>query len=227
MQVTSDIGRPPGATLTRAGCRFNVWAPAARTVEVHLAAPQDQVVPLTRDGLGYWRGEAAGVTTGARYWYRLNGEIDRPDPASRSQPDGVHGPSEVVDPAFPWTDEAWRGIPLQKYIIYELHVGTFTAGGTFDSAIARLPTLVDLGVTAIEIMPVAQFPGARNWGYDGVLPFAVQNSYGGPAGLQRLVDAAHRSGLAVILDVVYNHLGPEGNYLNDFGPYFKIGRAHV
>ena len=175
---------------------------------------------MTRGERGYWEADAAGIGAGTRYFYRLDGEKDRPDPASRYQPQGVHGPSEVVDLGFGWTADAWCGIPLQKYIIYELHVGTFTAEGTFDAAIERLPYLAELGVTAVEIMPIAQFPGERNWGYDGVNLFAPQNSYGGPPGLQRLVDAAHRAGLAVVLDVVYNHLGPDGNYLSDFGPYF-------
>jgi maltooligosyltrehalose trehalohydrolase len=225
MQYAADISRPLGATWTRAGCEFRVWAPEAQAVEVRLVEPIEQSVPMTRDRLGYWLATASEVAPGAQYFYRLwkadsDAPIDRPDPASRHQPDGVHGPSKVTGAAFAWTDSAWRGIPLQKYILYELHIGAFTPEGTFDAAIARLPDLVDLGVTAIEIMPLAQFPGGRNWGYDGVLPFAVQDSYGGPDGLKRLVDAAHRAGLAVVLDVVYNHLGPEGNYLSDFGPYF-------
>jgi maltooligosyltrehalose trehalohydrolase len=144
-----------------------------------------------------------------------------PDPVSRWQPEGVHGPSRVVDPAaFRWTDDAWKGVGLERFVVYELHVGTFTEGGTFESAIAGLDRLVALGVTAIEIMPVAEFPGARNWGYDGVALYAPQSGYGGPEGLKRLVDAAHARGLAVVLDVVYNHVGPEGNYLGEFGPYF-------
>ncbi|HLO09782.1 MAG TPA: malto-oligosyltrehalose trehalohydrolase, partial [Desulfobacteria bacterium] len=144
------------------------------------------------------------------------------DPASRFQPQGVHGPSMVIDPdAFSWVGLEWRGIPLSSYILYELHVGTYTPEGTFDAVIPRLDSLVGLGITAVELMPVSQFPGRRNWGYDGVFPFAVQESYGGPEGLKRLVDACHLRGLAVVLDVVYNHLGPEGNYLSDFGPYFS------
>ncbi len=158
---------------------------------------------------------------GARYLYVLDGERERPDPASRAQPDGVHGPSEVVDTgAFAWTDEGWRGLALRNMVIYELHVGAFTPEGTFDAIISRLERLRDLGVTAVELMPVASFPGSWNWGYDGVALFAPQWTYGGPAGLQRLVDACHGVGLAVVLDVVYNHLGPEGNYLAEFGPYF-------
>ena len=176
-------------------------------------------MPLTACGDGYWTGlvEAAA---GTRYAYSLDGGPPRPDPASRLQPDGVNQPSAVVDPAFEWHDAAWRGMSLAGAVVYELHVGTFTPAGTFDAAVAELDALIDLGVTAIELMPVAQFPGERNWGYDGVHPFAVQNSYGGPAGLKRLVDACHGRGLGVALDVVYNHFGPEGNYLAEFGPYF-------
>lgn len=161
-----------------------------------------------------------GIDPGTRYTYVLEPGLDLPDPASRSQPEGVHAPSEVASQSFDWTDAAWSGQPLRDYIVYELHVGTFTSEGTFDAIIPQLPRLVDLGVTAVEIMPVAQFPGDRNWGYDGVYPYAVQSSYGGPEALKRLVDACHKHRLSVILDVVYNHLGPEGNYLGQFGPYF-------
>ncbi|MCX6022007.1 MAG: malto-oligosyltrehalose trehalohydrolase, partial [Chloroflexi bacterium] len=210
-----------GATLLDGGrCRFVVWAPQADTVEVHIVAPQERMIPLGRSDDGYFEGVAADVGPGARYSYRLDGNRDRPDPASRFQPDGVHGPTQVTDPAFAWEDAAWRGLPLREQVFYELHVGTFTPEGTFDAVIPRLAALKALGVTTIELMPVAQFPGERNWGYDGVHLYAVQNSYGGPAGLKRLVNAAHREGLAVALDVVYNHLGPEGAYLGDFGPYF-------
>jgi len=161
------------------------------------------------------------VGPGSLYRYRLDGRQERPDPASRYQPQDVHGPSQVVDDAFTWADHDWRGLPWPHYVLYELHVGTFTREGTFDGIIPYLDTLQELGVTAVELMPVAQFPGSRNWGYDGVYPFAVQHSYGGPEGLKRLVNACHQRGLAVVLDVVYNHLGPEGNYLRDFGPYFS------
>lgn len=156
----------------------------------------------------------------ARYFYRVNGGRDLPDPASRLQPEGVHGPSQVVAAGSSWTDANWRGLSLPEYVFYELHVGTFSAEGTFDGVIPHLDTLKELGITAVEIMPVAQFPGDRNWGYDGVYPFAVQNSYGGPEGLRRLVDGCHARGLAAVLDVVYNHLGPEGNYFREFAPYF-------
>ncbi len=200
--------------------RFRVWASRRERVDLHLTAPADRVVPMHPRGNGYFEATADGCPPGTRYLYRLDGEVERPDPASRSQPTTVHGPSEVVDPAFPWTDLFWHGVPLDKYVIYELHVGTFTPDGTFDAVVPRIPDLVELGVTAVELMPVAQSPGARGWGYDGVYPFAPQNSYGGPAGLKRLVDACHAHGLAVVLDVVYNHFGPEGGYLRDFAHYF-------
>ena len=173
-------------------------------------------MPLEKLSRGYHYGVVHGVKPGTRYFYRLDGNKERADPASKFQPEGVHGPSEVIDPHFVWEELHWSGIPLSHYVLYELHVGTFTAQGAFDAIVPHLDELKDLGITSIEIMPVAQFPGDRNWGYDGVYPFAVQNSYGGPEGLKRLVNACHQRGLAVTLDVVYNHLGPEGNYLNDF-----------
>jgi maltooligosyltrehalose trehalohydrolase len=197
-----------------------VWAPSLEKVELHIVSPRDRAIPLDKEEHGYHYVIAEGVNPGDRYVYRLNGQKERPDPASRFQPEGVHKPSQVVDPDFPWEDGFWTGLPLHDYVIYELHVGTFTPEGTFNAVIPHLDELNELGVTAIELMPVAQFPGNRNWGYDGVYPFAVQNSYGGPEGLKRLVNECHRRGLAVVLDVVYNHLGPEGNYLWDFGPYF-------
>ncbi len=169
---------------------------------------------------GYHQVELDGIAPGARYRFQIDDQPPRPDPASRRQPDGVHGPSAVVDPAFPWTDQAWRGLDLHRWVLYELHVGTFTPDGTFDAIVPRLDDLRDLGVTALELMPVAQNPGTRNWGYDAVYPWAVQESYGGPDSLRRLVDACHARGLAVVLDLVYNHLGPEGNYLGTFAPYF-------
>jgi len=221
--VTGHRSLPLGASpLPDIRCRFLVFAPSAGTVEVRLLSPGERVVLLERDDLGYHHGVVDGVKPGARYLYRLDGGKELPDPASRFQPQGVHGPSMVIDPdAFSWMDLEWRGIPLSSYILYELHVGTYTPAGTFDAIIPRLDSLAELGVTALELMPVSQFPGRRNWGYDGVYPFAVQESYGGPEGLKRLVDACHRRGLAVVLDVVYNHLGPEGNHFSDFGPYFN------
>ena len=184
-----------------------------------MGQPQ-RTVPLEPAGNGYFAAHVECVGPDARYVYRLDGALERPDPASRFQPQGVHGPSAVVDSAFDWHDAGWRGHALGDYVLYELHVGTFSPAGTLAGVIGELDALADLGVTAVELMPVAQFPGNRNWGYDGVYPFAVQNSYGGPHEFKRFVDACHSRGLAVVLDVVYNHLGPEGNYLADFGPYF-------
>jgi maltooligosyltrehalose trehalohydrolase len=189
-------------------------------VEVHLLGAMERVVPLERAARGYYQAVVESVGPGALYFFRLDGGPDLPDPASRFQPQGVHGPSQVIDSAFDWHDGAWRGLPLNEMVFYEAHVGTFTPEGTFEAMIAHLEELADLGVTALELMPVAQFPGRRNWGYDGVFPFAVQNSYGGPEGLKHLVDACHGAGLAVALDVVFNHLGPEGNCFHSFGPYF-------
>ena len=199
---------------------FRVWAPKASRVDVRIVDPNERIIPLENLKGDYFQAQVNGVAPGANYFYRLDSGQERPDPASRFQPQGVHGPSQVVNSHFAWEDNCWFGIPLEKYIIYELHVGTFTAEGTFEAMIPHLPELRELGVTGLEIMPVAQFPGNRNWGYDGTHPFAVQDSYGGPEGLKRLVNACHLEGLAAILDVVYNHLGPEGNYLGDFGPYF-------
>ena len=214
-----------GATSSAEGrCRFLVWAPRAHRVEVALldrsGAPEARL-PMERVDRGYHLLETDGAGPGTRYRYVLDGERSLPDPASRHQPDGVHGPSEVVDPrGFRWHDAGWFGIPLHRYVTYELHVGTFSREGTFAGVVPHLDALVDLGVTAMEIMPVAQFPGSRNWGYDGTFPYAAQDSYGGPEGFRRLVDECHRRGLAVVLDVVHNHLGPEGAYQQDFGPYF-------
>lgn len=199
---------------------FRAWAPLLDCVEVHLVAPTDRRVVLTRGDDGYHHAILDDVPAGSLYFYGLPDGKERPDPASRHQPLGVHGPSQVVVDDHLWHDETWPGLPLSAYIIYELHVGTFTPEGTFDAIIPRLDALAELGVTALELMPIAQFPGSRNWGYDGAYVFAAQSTYGGPAGLRRLVDACHQRGLAVILDVVYNHLGPEGNYLGDFAPYF-------
>lgn len=217
MRTEPNIG---AVYLGNGRCRFRVWAPLKKKVEVHLLSPRDTILGMEREDKGYWSVEAGDVYPGARYLFRLDDARERPDPASFSQPEGVHAPSEVLDPGFDWHDGDWSGPGLRDYILYELHVGTFTPEGTFDAVIPRLRELAELGITSIEIMPVAQFPGERNWGYDGVGLFAVQNSYGGPAGLKRLVDACHGQGLSVTLDVVYNHLGPEGNYLRDFGPYF-------
>jgi maltooligosyltrehalose trehalohydrolase len=201
--------------------RFTVWAPKVERLELHLLTPRERLIPMEHGERGYWSVAATDVEPGTRYWYRLEGERDLPDPASRWQPLGVHGPSALVDPgSFAWSDREWRGVPQDALVFYELHVGTFTPEGTFDAVVPRLPDLAELGITAIELMPVSQFPGERNWGYDAVYPFAVQHSYGGPDGLRWLVDACHRQRIAVFLDVVYNHLGPEGNYLGEYGFYF-------
>ncbi|MBW4691022.1 MAG: malto-oligosyltrehalose trehalohydrolase [Lyngbya sp. HA4199-MV5] len=202
-------------------CRFTVWAPLHKQVGVNIIAPKGRSLPMESIGSGYWQVTAEDVVPGTQYFYELDDDLERPDPASQFQPDGVHGPSQVVDhAAFQWTDAQWSNIPLEDFIIYELHTGTFTPEGTFEAIIPRLPELKALGVNAIELMPVAQFPGNRNWGYDGVYPFAVQHSYGGSDGLKRLVDACHQQGMAIVLDVVYNHFGPEGSYFSDYGPYF-------
>ncbi|MGC9194728.1 MAG: malto-oligosyltrehalose trehalohydrolase [Syntrophobacteraceae bacterium] len=211
-----------GATLkSDSRCEFFVWAPAAERVEVQFwEQGREAKAALRKIERGYFHSVLEGIGPQSRYFYLLDGNKRRADPASRFQPEGVHGPSEVIEQAFPWSDASWTGLELRDYILYELHTGLFTPEGNFDALIGRLDDLKHLGVTVIELMPVAQFPGERNWGYDGTYPFAVQNSYGGPRGLKRLVNACHGLGLAVALDVVYNHLGPEGNYLADFGPYF-------
>ena len=206
--------------LGRGRTRFRVWAPNAEQVELHQLEPQDRLVSMETAANGYFEATLEDAGPGTRYFYRLEGEMERPDPATRFQPEGVHGPSQVITTDFEWSDNGWLAPLMADYIIYEVHAGTYTQTGTFDSLIERLPYLKDLGVNAVELMPIAEFPGERNWGYDGVYPFAAQHSYGGPDGLHRLVDACHREGLAVVLDVVYNHLGPEGNHLSDFGPYF-------
>jgi maltooligosyltrehalose trehalohydrolase len=217
------LGADHDATTGRTS--FLVWAPAATVVELVLGGDADAPgVPMERLRGGYHGLLREDAPPGTRYRYRLHRDghdpVVRADPASRWQPDGLHGPSAVDDPAFAWTDDAWHAPPLHRQVLYEMHVGTFTAEGTFDAVVDHLGDLAELGVTTLEIMPVAQVAGGRNWGYDGVLLYAVQEAYGGPAGLRRLVDAAHAHGLAVVLDVVYNHLGPEGDHHGDFGPYF-------
>ena len=209
---------PDGAVHAR------VWAPQAREVSVvwQHNGENERITPLAAEERGYFSGFLPGAAAGTRYRFQLDGDTNlAADPASRFQPQGVHGPSGVVDPAaFAWTCQDWIVPPLQEWVIYEIHVGTFTPEGTFDAVIPHLPYLKDLGVTTLELMPIAQFPGGRNWGYDGVFPSAAQDSYGGPDGLRRLVDACHRQGLALILDVVYNHFGPEGSVVHRFAPYF-------
>jgi malto-oligosyltrehalose trehalohydrolase len=212
-----------GAEVEAGSVRFQLWAPAARRVEVCLAGGACR--PLAAEDGGWHRAGVAGATPGVRYRYRIDGETLVPDPASRYQPEDVHGPSEVVDPdAFVWTDGRWTGRDREELVFYELHVGTFTPDGTFRAVVHRLDHLADLGVTAVELMPVADFPGRWSWGYDGVLPFAPDSSYGRPEDLKALVQACHARGLAVLLDVVYNHFGPEGNYLGLYAPQFFSAR---
>jgi maltooligosyltrehalose trehalohydrolase len=202
-------------------CEFIIWAPFAENISLHLRSQDEKIVSLKKDDKGYWKTKLEDVAPGTLYTYQINNKLFRPDPASYYQPGDVHGPSGIIDHgSFKWQDAGWNGMALSEMVMYELHIGTFTHEGTFEAVIPRLDELKGFGINAIEIMPVSQFPGERNWGYDGVYPFAVQNSYGGPDGLKRLVDECHRKGIAVILDVVYNHLGPEGNYLRDYGPYF-------
>jgi len=208
---------------------FRVWAPGHDAVDLvvdrGLVAPT--TLPLVAEPDGYWSGQFPSLPPGTRYRYRLDRDDWRtfPDPVSRYQPDGVHGPSQVIDPAaFAWTDAGWQPPPLERLVIYELHVGTFSPEGTFSGTTRLLPELARLGVTAIELMPLADFPGDRNWGYDGVALFAPARCYGTPDDLRRLVDTAHHLGLAVIVDVVYNHLGPDGAYANAFSRYYFSDR---
>jgi maltooligosyltrehalose trehalohydrolase len=216
-----------GATPSAEGVRFHVWAPAATSVEVELANSNERT-PMERSSDGVWSASVGNARVGSHYFYRLNGELRRPDPYSRFQPDGVHGPSEVVDPDhFDWTDQAWQGLRIQGLVIYQVHVGAATPEGTLDSLIGQLTRLKQLGVNAVQLLPLNEFPGTRNWGYDGVDLFAVSRNYGGPAALKRFVDAAHTHELGVILDVVYNHFGPDGNYLRDFAPEYFTERYHT
>ncbi len=228
--MTEETAVRLGATPDAHGTTFVVWAPYADRVDVVIepALGSRLEVALARDTADSlqsvppnqtWTATVAGIGPGARYWFRVDGGEPLADPASRFQPDGVLGASMVVDTQFTWTDHDWSGVTLDDLVLYELHIGTFTAEGTFDAAIEQLDRLAQLGVTAVEVMPVNAFPGQRNWGYDGVFWCATQASYGGPASFARFVDAAHARGLGVVLDVVYNHLGPEGNVLPQFGPY--------
>jgi maltooligosyltrehalose trehalohydrolase len=201
---------------------FSVWAPKPAQVELALAGSR---IPMTAGTGGWWSVDVA-AQTGADYAFVLDGGEPRPDPRSRWQPEGVHGPSRLVDDAdFAWTDSTWRGLPLPGSVLYELHVGTFTPEGTFDAAIEQLDHLVELGISAVERLPCNAFAGRWGWGYDGVAWFAVHEPYGGPEGLKRFVDACHGRGIGVVMDVVYNHLGPAGNYLPEFGPY--LTEAHT
>jgi maltooligosyltrehalose trehalohydrolase len=215
-----------GAIRVRGEALFRVWAPQARAVEVVFEDASQPSLALKRDADGYFNGATSARVS--LYKYRVDGTGPWPDPCSRFQPQGVHGPSLLVDPAaFKWNDAQWRGVQLPGQIIYELHIGTFTPEGTFDAAIGKLRYLRELGVTMIEVMPVAECPGRWNWGYDGVQLFAPYHVYGDPDALKRFVDRAHAIGLAVILDVVYNHLGPDGNYLKCFSPHYFSTRHHT
>ncbi len=209
------------------GVRFNskgeaeivLWSPLAK--EPAVVINENEQLPLEKSDFGYWQLNTRKIKPGDRYQFKIDKDKQLPDPASLSQPEGVHEASEAVDvKSFNWDDSTWANPPLEDYLIYELHTGTFTEDGTFAGIAEKLDHLKELGITAIEIMPVAQFPGERNWGYDGVFPYAVQNSYGGPLELMKLVNTCHEKGLAVILDVVYNHFGPEGNYFTEYGSYF-------
>jgi len=225
-----------GTTVRGDEVEFRLWAPAAHRVELRLEriGSDPEMIEMRRLGsadfglpdfdlpdTNTWEASGVRARAGDHYSYIVDGSKPLPDPVSRLLPEGVHGCTEIVDPnRFTWTDTTWHGLDIRDYVLYELHIGTFTAEGTFDAAIMHLPYLRDLGVTAIEVMPVNAFPGRHNWGYDGVGLYAVQSNYGGPEGFRRFVDAAHQHGLAVVLDVVYNHLGNEGNYLRNLGPYF-------
>jgi len=222
---------PMGAEpLGAEGTHFRVWAPRSTRVSVVLAGSggdRDASTPLRADddAPGYFSSTVGAARPGSRYWLELDDGRRYPDPASRFQPDGPHGPSEVVDPAFSWRDHDWPGVTMTAPVVYELHVGTFTAGGTYAAAAEELPALADVGISIVELMPVAEFPGRFGWGYDGVLPFAPSHLYGRPEDLRAFVDSAHAVGLAVVLDVVYNHLGPDGNYLSAFAESYFRPRA--
>jgi maltooligosyltrehalose trehalohydrolase len=221
-----EAGRrlPVGADLAPGGVHFRVWAPRCRRVEVVFAGEPAEwpvEVELAPEADGYFSGAVAGVGDGALYRYRLDAGEAFPDPASRFQPEGPHGPSQVVDPSrFRWTDGEWRGAGREGQVLYEMHIGTFTQEGTWEAAARQLPALAELGITVIEVMPVSEFPGRFGWGYDGVALFAPYHGYGGPDDFRRFVDGAHAVGLGVILDVVYNHLGPDGNYLKQFSEHY-------
>jgi len=212
------------------GVRWRVWAPGHQKVDVVLFGQDGQPgdgLPLIDEGRGFFSTTLASGGAGVRYKLRVDGGDPFPDPWSRSQPEGVHGPSEVVVPDFAWTDAGWKGVDPEAQVIYEVHVGTATPEGTFEALIPRLRSFKELGVTTLELLPLASFPGARNWGYDGVDLFAPQATYGGPQGLRRLVDAAHAEGLAVLIDAVYNHFGPDGNYLSCYSPHYFTNRHHT
>jgi maltooligosyltrehalose trehalohydrolase len=217
----NETRRCGALALPDGALRWRVWSPRADRVDlVWFDGGRRRALAMEREAPGYFHHTDREVWDGQRYAYSLDGGRELPDPCSLWQPEGVHAPSAVFRPgSFRWTDQGWQGVRREDLVFYELHVGTFTPAGTFEAILPRLPALRELGVTAVQLMPVAPFPGTRDWGYDGVFSYAVQDSYGGPPGLQRLVDACHAAGLALFLDVVYNHQGPEGCYLNQFGPY--------
>ncbi|MEP7242240.1 MAG: malto-oligosyltrehalose trehalohydrolase [Gammaproteobacteria bacterium] len=219
---------PYGAELAEGGVRFRLWAPAAKSVDLMLQAPQGvRALPMSAQSEGWYELTTDAALAGSRYKFKIDGQLEVPDPAARAN-DDLGGASIVVDPlAYAWRQTSWRGRPWHEAIIYELHVGTFTQEGTYASAETRLDHLVKLGITVIELMPLAEFPGARGWGYDGVLPYSPDAAYGSPDELKSFIDAAHERGLAVMLDVVYNHFGPEGNYLYAYAPQFFTERHHT
>ena len=220
--VNDDYLKPIGAKLNiDMTCDFHLWAPFASKAWLCLLHPFQQKFKMQRQQGGYWHIRMDKRSTGIRYLFQIDDKFPLPDPVSKFQPLGVHGPSELIDlENFDWKDDTWQNIPLENLIFYELHTGTFTEEGNFEGIVSRLDYLLELGINAIQLMPVNQFPGKRNWGYDGVYPFAVHESYGDPISLMNLVNACHQKEIAVFLDVVYNHLGPEGNYLHEYGPYF-------
>ena len=225
--LTRTHAMPFGAELgDSGGVRFRLWAPSARSVALRIEAPgPERELPMRGEAGGWFRTDVTDAGPGSRYRFRIDGDLLVPDPASRFQPESVEGPSEVIDPcAFRWTDEGWRGRAWEEAVLYELHVGTFTGSGDFDGVARRLDHLADLGVTAVELMPVAECPGEFNWGYDGVYPFAPEGCYGRPEKLKALVDAAHARGLMMLLDVVYNHFGPLGNHLPRYAEPFFTSR---
>jgi maltooligosyltrehalose trehalohydrolase len=220
---------PFGAEVQPDGSvRFRLWAPAAKNVSLRLENVKTDPLPLPSSSQGWFELTTKQAGSGSLYRFQIDGKTEVPDPASRFQPHDVHGPSEVIDTStFDWTDTHWRGRPWEQAVIYELHVGTFTPDGTFRGVEQKLDYLRDLGITAIELMPLSDFPGSRNWGYDGVLPYAPDSSYGRPEDLKRLIQSAHAKGMMVFLDVVYNHFGPEGNYLHQYSPQFFTNRHHT
>lgn len=227
--TTTFPGLPFGAQIVPGGVRFRLWAPDCDTVSLVIEGPgESREIPLERDANGWCETTVEGAGAGTRYRYRIDGDLKVPDTASRFQPDDVHGASEVIDPAaYTWRCTEWAGRPWEEVVLYECHIGTFTPEGTFLAAIEKLDYLVDLGITALELMPVADFPGDRNWGYDGACLFAPDSRYGRPEDLKTLIDAAHERGLMVFLDVVYNHFGPEGNYLYCYAKRFFNPERHT